>query len=62
MGDEGLEGVDRVTGAGTHLEVDVRAGDVAGGADPADGLTGADPLAGLWLGAPKAERTTARDR
>src|SRR3546814_9603293 len=42
MGDERLEGVDRVTGAGTHLEVQVRAGAVAGAADGADDLAGAD--------------------
>src|SRR6476619_7136181 len=39
--------VDRVAGTGTHLDVHVRAGGVAGRADAADQLPGADLLAGV---------------
>ena len=46
MEDEGLVGVDRVAAAGADLEVQVRAGGVAGGADGADLLAGGDGVAG----------------
>src|SRR6478609_9193877 len=43
--DERLEGVDRAAAAGAHLEVEVGAGDVAGGADGADVLAAVDAVA-----------------
>src|SRR5688572_21095760 len=43
--DEGLERVDRAAAAGADLEVQVRAGHVAGGADGADDLAAVDALA-----------------
>ena len=46
MDDQRFVRVDRVTAAGADLEVQVRAGDVAGRADVADQLAGADDVTG----------------
>ncbi len=55
-------GVDGVTGAGSHLDVQVRAGDVAGGADRADDLARRGPAGRCARRRPSGGSTTARCR